>query len=572
MFTLLRGYRMQWLRGDLVAGVTVAAIAIPESLGYATIAGLPVQTGLYCAVLPPLLFALVASSRQLVVGADSATAALVGATAAGVAAVGTAAYAGAVAALCVVLAGVLLVMAVLRLGFLADLISRPVLAGFLSGVGVSLIIGKLPGVLGIPASGTTWNKLVTTLTHLSQTNLASAVLGFAVVAVMVVIGRISPRWPGALIGVVGCSLLGVVIGAASRGVAMIGALPSGLPSVTLPALSQGEVTQLLPGAAAIAVVILAQSAAVARSFATKNDYRVDVDADLVALAAANAGSAITGGFAINGSPPRTAAGDSAGSRSQVVNITMAAVIGALLVVGAGLFDYVPEPVLAGVVLGIGLHLIKVYDLRKVARARRVEFATALLAMVVVAFVGVEQGILVAVLVSLLDRAYRTYEAPGEVLLQNGEIGPRAFERLTPVPPDQLAGVVAYRFGTSLFFANATKFDDEVRGLRAQSDPPAHTIVIDCGAMTDIDFTGADVLRKLGDDLSAAAGRVVLTDLSEEAVDTLRKTDATDAVIVLPHLEDAFDTPAAGASAAAASGRAESGPTTESGAGAPQSQP
>lgn len=311
MFTLLRGYQTSWVRGDIVAGITVAAIAIPESLGYASIAGLPVLTGLYCALLPPLAFALIASSRQLVVGADSATAALVAAGAAAVATAGTAAYAGAVGVLGLIVAAFLLVMAAARLGFLADLISQPVLTGFLGGVGVSLIIGKLPAVLGIEASGSTWDKLVATVEGLGDINVTSALLGLGVVVTMVGGSRIAPKLPAALVALVFFSAVAAVVDAEAKGVAVVGALPAGLPSLSLPSITAGEVPRLAVTAASIALVVLAQSAAVARSFATKNGYRVDENADLVGLSAANAASAVTGGFAINGSPPRTAAGTAA---------------------------------------------------------------------------------------------------------------------------------------------------------------------------------------------------------------------------------------------------------------------
>lgn len=537
MFGLLRHYRLGWLRGDIVAGVTVAAIAIPESLGYATIVGLPVQTGLYCALLPAILFAVVASSRQLVVGADSATAALVAAGATAVAAVGTDAYAGAVAVLGLLTAAMLLLMALARLGFLADLISRPVLTGFLAGVGVSLVIGKLPGVLGLDVSGTTWQKLVGTIEQLPDANPASALLGLGVVLVMVGAVRLPARVPAALFAVVAFSLVGVVIGAAGRGVAMVGALPPGLPSIEIPTIESGELARLAATAASIAVVVLAQSAAVARSFAQKNGYRVDTNADLVGLSAANAGSALTGGFAINGSPPRTAAGDSAGSHSQMVNVVMALVIAAVLLFASGLFAYVPEPVLDAVVLGIGIHLVNVRELRRVGQTRRVELWIAVLALVVVAFVGVEQGVLLAVLVSLLERARHQYRPSDEVLVSPGVIGERERARLSGVPPELLARVLAYRFGASLIFANAERFDERIRGLVEQAEQPVRTVVIDAGAMTDIDVTGAEVLSRLATDLAGADIRVVLTDLSPSAARTLQRAGVVPGAIdVVDHLE------------------------------------
>jgi high affinity sulfate transporter 1 len=534
---LLTGYRRQWLRGDLVAGVTVAAIAIPESLGYASIAGLPVQTGLYCALLPAILFALIASTRQLVVGADSATAALVAAGAGAVVAAGSPTYASTVAVLGLITAAILLLMAVARLGFLADLISQPVLAGFLSGVGVSLIIGKLPGMLGIKASGTTWDKLVTTVTNLGHVNVTSAALAIGVVVSMLFMERVLPKLPAALLAVVVFSVVAAVIGAEGRGVSMVGDVPAGLPSLALPTFSAGEVARLTPTAAAIAVVILAQSAAVARSFATKNGYRDDTNEDLYGLAAANTGSALTGGFAINGSPPRTSAGDGAGSRSQLVNIVMALVIGIVLLFATGLFEYLPSPVLDGVVFAIGVGLVKVAQLQAIRRTRLFEFGAAMLALVVVAFVGVEQGILLAVLVSLVDRLRRQYQPPDEVLVSDGDIAPRLIDRVQRGTP--MDGILVYRFGTGLFFENAAYFDERVRDLVAGATTPVRAVVLDAAAMDDIDFTGTEVLRRQATDFAARNIHVFLAELSTDAEDSVRRAGLGDVLTVVPRLKQAI---------------------------------
>jgi high affinity sulfate transporter 1 len=538
VFTLLRGYKVGWLRADLVAGITVAAICIPESLGYATIAGLPVQTGLYCALLPAVLFALIASSRQLVVGADSATAALVAAGAGLVATSGSEQYAGAVAILVLMTAGFLLLMAVLRLGFLADLISQPVLTGFLAGVGVNLIISKLPEVLGISVSGTTWDKLLGTIENIGETNVTSALLGLGVVLVMVGALKLPAKIPAALFGLVAFSLVAYLIDAENKGVSYVGALPPGLPSIVLPTLTAGEAAAMAGTAASIALVVLAQSAAVARSFASKNKYPDNINADLYGLAMANAGSSLTGGFAINGSPPRTAAGDGAGSRSQMVNIVMAVVIGAILLFASGLFAYIPSPVLDAIVLGIGIHLIKVPELRAVARTRPLEFWIAMVTLLVVAFLGVEQGILLAIVISLLDQARRAYHPSEETMMDNGTVSPRAVARLAGVTPEQLDGVLAYRFGASLFFANATRFDERVRELVAAASPPVHTLVIDAGAMSDIDVTGATALRTLAVDLQQQGIRTVVSDLSDDAAQVLERAGVDDVVTVVPHFEDA----------------------------------
>ena len=534
---LLTGYRKEWLAGDLVAGVTVTAIAIPESLGYASIAGLPVQTGLYCALLPAILFAIVASSRQLVVGADSATAALVAAGAGAVVAASSDTYPGIVAALGLITAGILLLMGVARLGFLADLISQPVLAGFLSGVGVSLIIGKLPGMLGIEASGTTWDKLVDTVTNLGDVNGASAVLGVGVVVSMLVMERVLPKLPAALLAVMAFSVLGVLVHAEGRGVAMVGKVPAGLPSLTIPTFSSGDVARLAATAAAIAMVVLAQSAAVARGFATKNGYRDDTNQDIYALAAANGGSALTGGFAINGSPPRTAAGDAAGSRSQIVNIVMALVIGLVLLFATGLFEYLPSPVLDGVVFAIGVGLVKVAQLRAIKRARLFEFGAALLALVVVAFIGVEQGILSAVLVSLVDRLRRQYQPHDEVLVANGEVAPRLRDRVEA--GTALDGILVYRFGTGLFFENAAHFDERVRGLVSAATVPVRSVVLDAAAMDDIDFTGTEVLRREAEDFADRGIQMFVAELTSAAEGCARRAGLDRVLTIVPRLEAAI---------------------------------
>ena len=495
------------------------------------------QTGLYCALLPAILFAIVASSRQLVVGADSATAALVAAGAGAVVAASSDTYPGIVAALGLITAGILLLMGVARLGFLADLISQPVLAGFLSGVGVSLIIGKLPGMLGIEASGTTWDKLVDTVTNLGDVNGASAVLGVGVVVSMLVMERVLPKLPAALLAVMAFSVLGVLVHAEGRGVAMVGKVPAGLPSLTIPTFSSGDVARLAATAAAIAMVVLAQSAAVARGFATKNGYRDDTNQDIYALAAANGGSALTGGFAINGSPPRTAAGDAAGSRSQIVNIVMALVIGLVLLFATGLFEYLPSPVLDGVVFAIGVGLVKVAQLRAIKRARLFEFGAALLALVVVAFIGVEQGILSAVLVSLVDRLRRQYQPHDEVLVANGEVAPRLRDRVEA--GTALDGILVYRFGTGLFFENAAHFDERVRGLVSAATVPVRSVVLDAAAMDDIDFTGTEVLRREAEDFAHRGLQMFVAELTSAAEGCARRAGLDQVLTIVPRLEAAI---------------------------------
>jgi len=316
----------------------------------------------------------------------------------------------------------------------------------------------------------------------------------------------------------------------------VGDVPAGLPKLVLPSFTWSDVAVLIPGALAIAIVILAQSAAVARSFATKNGYKDDTNRDLLALAAANAGSAVTGGFAVNGSPPRTAAADGAGGKSQVVNLVMAALIALILLFATGLFAYLPSPVLDAVVFAIGVGLIKVATLRGVLSARPLEFAVAIVVLLVVAFIGVREGIFLGVLISLVVRFRRQYSPTDEVLAENGAFEERLASRVPDVT--DAPGLIVYRFGTSLFFANAAHFDARLRSLVADAEVPVTAVVLDLAAMDDIDYTGAEVIRRLAQDFRASGIQVYLTELNADTTASIDASGLPAVVTCVPRIEDA----------------------------------
>jgi MFS superfamily sulfate permease-like transporter len=340
---------------------------------------------------------------------------------------------------------------------------------------------------------------------------------------------------------------------------MVGSIPAGLPTFAVPTFQAGEVARMAATAASIAVVVLAQSAAVARSFALKNGYEVSVGQDMGALSVANLGSAFTGGFAINGSPPRTAAGDGAHSSSQLVNIVMAVVVGLVLLFLTGLFEYIPSAVLDAVVLTIGILLIKWATLQEVRRSSTPEFLVAMLTLLVVAFVGVEQGILLAIVISLIDRLRRQYHPHSEVLVSDGEVASRLAPRLVmrgELPPGSLDDVLVFRFSAPLFFANATYFGDHVRELMVQATTPVRVLILDCAAMEDIDYTGAQTLAELGHELAGVGGVVVVTEISDEALAMLRATGVDADIQVVPRIEDAVRVSPAASSAPGGSGPSE----------------
>jgi sulfate permease, SulP family len=333
------------------------------------------------------------------------------------------------------------------------------------------------------------------------------------------------------------SIIGLLVDARQRGVAMVGEIPSGSPHLGWPDMSAGDASRMAATAASIAVVILAQSAAVSRSFALKNQYPVNINQDIAGLALANLGSAMTGGFAINGSPPRTAAGDDARSASQLVNLVMAAVVALVLLCLTGVFKYVPSPVLDGIVFTIGLLLIKVGPLKKVLKASKVEFAVAILTLIAVTFVGVERGLLLAIVVSLMDRLRRQYHPHSDVLVSDGVVAARLAPRFVlhgKAPND----VFVYRFSAPLFFENATFFGEDVRRCMGLASDPIHALVIDCAAMADVDFTGAQTLINLGSELALSGQVLVLTELSEDALRMIRATGADAHLRIVAGIEDA----------------------------------
>src|SRR5215204_5781466 len=412
LFGSIRPYDRSWLRGDLIAGITLAALAIPEVMGYTKIAGTPVITGLYTILIPVLAFAVVGSSRNLVVGGDSATAAIMFA---GIASLGVAGLQPntpewlALASLSALLAAGLLFLARLaRLGFLANFISRTVLVGFLTGVGIQVAMGQLGGMLGVPSpsvdhgrtSGTVI-KFWDTLKEVGQTSGATLAVSVAVLATLVVFGRWIRAIPGGLVAVIGAIAVSWIFDLDEHGISILGAVPSGLPHIGFPAgVGWSDATALLATSASMFLVILAQSAATSRAYAVKYQERFVENDDLVGLSAANLAAGFSGTFVVNGSPTKTEMVDEANSRSQVAQLTTAAVVAVVLLFLTKPLQYLPNAVLSAVVFLIGLKLVDIANMREIWRLRKDEFWVAAITAAVVVGVGVEQGIVLAIVLSI----------------------------------------------------------------------------------------------------------------------------------------------------------------------------
>lgn len=493
---------------DVLSGVVLAAMDIPQVLGYSKIAGMPVVTGLYSLMLPLVAFAAFGSSRYLVVAADSATAAIFAGGMSGVATPAGAQYV-ALAGIVALLTAVLLLLArLLRLGFIADFLSRTVLVGFLAGVGLQVGISVLSEMLGVPVgSRRPLVQLWEVLRGLPQAHLPTVALSVSVLGFVLVLRRFVPKLPGALVAVVAAIAASAAWGFAGHGIATIGPVSRGLPHLGLMALlslrsmSWKEAEQLITVSASCAVMILTQSAATSRIYAAKHNQEVNENNDLFGLSAANAAAALSGGFVVNGSPTQTAMMEDAGGQSQLTQVATAAVVALVLLFLTRPLEYLPTCVLGVLVFMVALRLIDLKALREIRLESPQEFALAVMTAAVVLLVGVEQGIVLAMVVSLLRVVQHSYHPHSGVLITDGG----GSWKLVPVAPSVVTepGLVLYRFGAALFYANAGRFLEEV-SLVIQPMPSAvRWVVVDAEAMTHVDYTAARVVMALKKNLTEA---------------------------------------------------------------------
>ena len=508
---LFRGLRPLQRAGvvrDALAGVTLAAMDIPQVLGYSKIAGMPVVTGLYSLLLPLVAFAAFGSSRYLVVAADSATAAIFADGVSGMATPAGARYVALAGMVAMLTAGILLVARLLRLGFIADFLSRTVLVGFLTGVGFQVGISVLNEMLGLQVdSHRSVVQLWEVLRGLPRVHLPTVVLSVSILAFVLLLRRFAPKVPGALVAVVAAIAASAAWDFAGHGIATIGPVAGGLPHLGLTALlslrvmSRKEVELLLTVSGSCAVMILTQSAATARIYAAKHYEKVDENIDLYGLSAANAAAALSGGFVVNGSPTQTAMMEDAGGKSQMAQLATAVVVGVVLLFLTGQLEHLPTCVLGAMVFLVALRLIDFGELRNILAESPQEYALAVMTAAVVVLVGVEEGIVLAMVVSLMRVVRHDYHPHSGVLQAN----PDGSWNLVPAAPHVVTepGLVLYRFGAELFYANAGRFIEEVSQVVQPMPSAVKWVVVDAEAMTHLDYTAARVLQGLKKTLDQA---------------------------------------------------------------------
>jgi len=485
---------------DVFAGFQLAAMNIPQALGYTKIAGMPVVAGFYTLLLPLLTFAVFGSSRYLVVAADSATASILAGKLATMAPIASARYVALASTVALLTAGFLLLARVLKLGFLADFLSQTVLTGFLTGVGFQVGIAVLGEMVGLEVhSNRTVGQLVDMFRSLPRIHLPTVALSAVVVTGVFALSRFAPKVPGSLLAVAGAIGASSTWNFAGHGIAIIGPVVGGLPHLGLPDMHWKDVVPLLGVSVSCFVMVLAQSAATARFYAVRHHQHLDESVDLVGLSAANAAAGLSGTFVVDGSPTQTAMVECSGGQSQLAQVATAMAVAFVLLFVTKPLQYLPRCVLGAIVFFIAVRLIDVRGLREIRRESPGEYALAVFTAAVVVLVGVEQGILLAMVLSLLRIVRNSYRPhTGVFVVNEGDIW-----QVVPALPGAVSktGLVIYRFGAALFYANASLLAEQIRGLVGPTPSPVRWLVVDAEAITNVDYTAARVVRELHQELA-----------------------------------------------------------------------
>jgi len=485
---------------DALAGFQLAAMNIPQALGYTKIAGMPLVTGFYTLLLPLLAFAVFGSSRYLVVAADSATASILAGKLATMAPIASARYVALASTVALLTAVFLLLARILKLGFLADFLSQTVLTGFLTGVGFQVGIAVLAGMVGLEVhSNRTVGQLLEIFRSLSRIHLPTVAISALVVTGVFAFSRFAPKVPGSLLAVAGAIGASATWDFAGHGIAIIGPAVGGLPHLGLPDVHWKDVVPLLGVSVSCFVMILAQSAATARFYAGRHHQYLDESADLVGLSAANAAAALSGTFVVDGSPTQTAMVENSGGQSQLAQVATAIAVVFVLLFLTKPLQYLPRCVLGAIVFFIAARLIDMRGLRDIRRESPGEYVLAVFTAAVVVLVGVEEGIVLAMMLSLLRIVRHSYRPHTGVLV----VSQRDAWQLVPAVPGAVTepALVIYSFGAALFYANASLFAKEIRGLLGPTFSPVRWLIVDAEAITNVDYTAARTVRQLCKELA-----------------------------------------------------------------------
>jgi high affinity sulfate transporter 1 len=526
---LLSSYRRSWLSKDLVAGLVLTALLVPQGMAYAELAGLPPITGLYTSILCLVGYAVFGPSRVLVLGPDSSLGPMIAATIIPiVGANGDPQRAVALASMLALLVGVMTVLAgVAKLGFVADLLSKPTQIGYMNGLALTILVGQLPKLFGfsvdadglIPEAAGFAKGLAN-----GETVAAALAVGLLGLVIIAALQQLVPKVPAVLVAVIVSILAANAFNLADHGVSLVGPLPQGFPPFTLPSVPMSDLALLVAGAVGIAVVSLTDTISTASAFAARAGQEVDGDREMIGIGAANIGAGFFQGFPVSTSGSRTAVAEQAGAKSQVTGLVGALAITLMLLLAPGLLRNLPQPTLAAVVITASLSLADIPGTVRLWRQRRTEFALSMAAFAGVALLGVLPGIAIAVALSI-GNVFRRVWWPYQTVLGRAAGVPGYHDVRSYPDAEQLPGCVLFRFDAPLFFANARTFRDQVRRL-ARSEPPPKWIVVAAEPITDVDTTAADMLEDLDEALNAQGISLVFAELKDPVREKIERYELT----------------------------------------------
>jgi high affinity sulfate transporter 1 len=521
---VLRGYQRSWLRQDVVAGLVLTSMLLPVGLAYAQASGLPGICGLYATIVPLLAYAIFGPSRILVLGPDSALAPLILAVVLPLSA-GDPHRAIALGGVMAIISGVVGIAAGLaRLGFITELLSKPIRYGYMNGIALTVLLSQIPKLFGFSAKaeGPVRQSIAIVQQVLAgRTNLVTLAIGTGTLVLILLLKRY-PRVPGTLIAVVAATVLVGALDLATRaGVAILGPLPQGLPTPSLPLISPDDLPKVITGALAVALVSFADTSVLSRTFAARLHTPVDPNQELVGLGVANLASGFFQGFPISSSSSRTPVAEAAGSRTQLTGVVGAIAIALLLLFAPSLLESLPTSALAAVVIAAALGLFEFVDLRRIYRIQRWEFWLSMVCFAGVAVLGAIPGIALAITIAVIEFLWDGWRPHSAVL---GEVsGIRGYHDVSRHPQGrQVPGLVLLRWDAPLFFANAELFHDRVLAVVASAPAPVHWLVVTAEPVTSIDVTSADMLGELDETLRARGIALCFAEMKDPVKDKLRR--------------------------------------------------
>ena len=520
----LPSYDRQWLRFDVIAGATVWGLLVPESIAYAGLAGLPPQAGLYTLLVTLAAYAVFGTSRHLVAAATSAAAVLLASSVGGLAGADAARYMTDAAGLVIFCGGLFLIAGLLRLGFVAQFLSRPVMDGFVFGLAIFVTVSQLPKLFGVEkGSGDTIKQFIHLIAHLGDTSGATLAVGAGALVLLFAAERLAAKIPGGLVALALGILVSSVFSLSSHGVEIVGHVPSGLPTPGVPSVRGSDVLALITAAAGLLLVIFSESLGAAETFATKYGYEIDPNQELLALGVANASSGLLGGLAGGGSLSQSAVNEGAGARSEISPLVAAALILITVLVLTPLFKSLPEAVLAALIIHAVSHLWKVAAMRRYYSLARLEFWLALATFLGVITIDVLPGLIVGVAAMLLLVIYRASRPEiGSLGRVPGE--PGAYGEIGRHPDyDRIPGLLVLRLEAPLFYANATPVRDRIKTLIGESDPPPKALIVDIGGNERLDITSAEMLTELVQTIRSAGVDVALADVRQPVIKMARRS-------------------------------------------------